>query len=262
MLAAGDQRLFLPTHLVPTNADVGTLVEVFVYADHEGRPQATTHTPVAVVGEFAYCECVGVTRAGAFVKWGIPKDLYVPPEQQSTRMVEGRKYVVAIALDKKGERPIGATDLSPHFDYDVEHLQPDDEVELLVVGPTDAGMQVVVERRHRGLIHNSELRGTLRRGAELRGFIRNVRHDNRLDIGLTRRGLDAITDAQTIILEALQAAGGYLPLHDKSPPAQIEQALGLSKKVFKRGAGGLYKSRKITIEDGGIRLVDPASRRP
>ena len=261
-LSAGRRQLFLPTHLVPTNAEVGSLVDVFVYADHEGQPQATTHVPVAVVGEFAYCECVAVTRAGAFVKWGIPKDLYVPPDEQVQRMVEGRSYVVAVCLDKKGERPIGSTDLARHYDYDVGHLEPDDDVDLLVVGPTDAGVAVVVERRYRGLIHHNELHRTLRPGDELRGFIRNVRHDNRLDIALSRRGLDAITDAQTVIVEALKAAGGFLPLHDKSSPSEIERALGLSKKAFKRGAGGLYKARRITIEDAGIRLVPTASRRP
>ncbi len=261
-LAAGRRQLFLPTHLVPTNAEVGSLVEVFVYADHEGEPQATTHVPVAVVGEFAYCPCVAVTRAGAFVSWGIPKDLYVPPDEQVERMVEGRSYVVAVCLDKKGQRPIGSTDLRRHFDYHVEHLEPDDEVELLVVGPSDVGVQVVVERRHRGLIHPNELHRALRPGDELRGFIRNVRYDNRLDIALSRRGLDAITDAQTVILEALRDAGGFLPLHDRSAPSEIERTLGLSKKAFKRGAGGLYKARKISIDDDGIRLVTVASRRP
>lgn len=256
LLGAGEHELFLPSHLLEREVADGDRIEVFVYADRDGAPQATTWTPAATLGEIAYLKCVSVTRAGAYLDWGVPKDLYVPPDQQTTRMVEGRKYVVAVCLDRKGERLIGSAHLAKHFDYDVDDISPGDEVEILVHGHDDPGVLVVVDKRHRGLIHRSDVHRRLSVGDQLRGYVRTVRHDNRLDIGLTRVGLDGIADARQIILAALEAEGGYLALHDRSAPAEIERALGLSKKAFKRGVGGLYKARRITIEPDGIRLVE------
>lgn len=257
LLGAGDRDLFLPSHLVESQVRVGDRLEVFVYSDREGAPQATTWTPAATVGELAYLKCVSVTKAGAYLDWGVPKDLYVPPDEQTTRMVEERKYVVAICLDRKGERLMGSARLSEHFDYDVADIQPGAEVELLVHGHNEAGVLVVVDKRHRGLVHHGEVHRRLNVGAQLQGFVRRVREDNRLDIGLTRVGVAGIADAQQAILAALQAAGGRLLLHDRSAPAEIERALGMSKKAFKRGVGGLYKARKITIDAQGIALVEP-----
>jgi predicted RNA-binding protein (virulence factor B family) len=257
LLGAGERDLFLPSHLLELDVAVGDRIEVFVYTDGEGAPQATTWRPAAILGEIAYLKCVSVTRAGAYLDWGVPKDLYVPPDQQTTRMVEGRRYVVAVCLDRKGERLMGSAHVAEHFDYDVEDVSPGDEVDLLVYGRTEAGIQVVVNRRHRGLVHNSDVYGKLTVGTQLRGWVDNVRHDNRLDVSLTRRGMEGMKDAQAVILAALKAAGGMLPLHDGSSPQAIEHALGMSKKAFKRGVGGLYKAKKIVIEEGGIRLVGP-----
>jgi uncharacterized protein len=257
LLDAGDRGLFLPSHLLEGDAAIGDRIEVFVYTDGEGAPQATTWRPAAVLGEIAYLKCVAVTRAGAYLDWGVPKDLYVPPDQQATRMVEGRRYVVAVCLDRKGERLMGSAHLAEHFDYDVEDVSPGDEVDLLVYGRTEAGVQVVVNRRHRGLVHDTDVYRKLPVGTQLRGFVDNVRHDNRLDVSLTRRGMEGMKDAQETILAALKAAGGSLPLHDQSSPQAIERALGMSKKAFKRGVGGLYKARKIVIDEDGIRLLAP-----
>lgn len=257
LLGAGERGLFLPSHLVAADVDVGHRIEVFVYADREGAPQATTREPKAVLGEFACLPCVSVTGAGAFLGWGVPKDLFVPPDEQTSPMVQGRRYVVVVCLDRKGERLIGSAHLAKHFDYDVEDIESEDEVDLLVYGHTDAGVQVVVDQRHRGLIHHSDVFRRLSKGDELRGYVREVRHDNRLDIVLTRRGVNGIQDAQTTILAALKAAGGSLPLHDRSSPGEIERALGMSKKAFKRGVGGLYKAKRILLGKSGISLVEP-----
>lgn len=256
LLGAGDRELFLPSHLLESPAAIGDRIEVFVYTDGEGAPQATTWRPAATLGEIEYLRCVAVTRAGAYLDWGVPKDLYVPPDEQETRMVEGRRYVVAVCLDRKGERLMGSAHLSEHFDYDVEDVAPGDEVDLLVHGRTDAGVQVVVDRRHRGLVHHTNVYQRLPIGTRLRGFVDQVRHDNRLDITLTRRGVPGIEDAQETILAALKAAGGSLPLHDRSSPQEIERVLHMSKKAFKRGVGGLYKARRIVIDEDGIRLVE------
>jgi len=256
LLGAGDRDLFLPSHLLEPDVAVGQRVEVFVYTDGEGAPQATTWRPALTLGEIGYLKCVSVTRSGAYLDWGVPKDLYVPPDQQTTRMVEGRRYVVAVCMDRKGERLMGSAHVAEHFDYDVDDVAPGDEVDLLVYGRTEAGIQVVVDRRHRGLVHHSNVYRKLPIGTELRGFVDQVRVDNRLDITLARPGVEGMKDAQAVILAALKAAGGSLPLHDRSAPEAIERALGMSKKAFKRGVGGLYKARKIVIEDGGIRLVE------
>ena len=256
LLDGGGIDLFLPSHLCPDDVAVDTVLEVFIYVDHEGAPQATTHEPLATVGEFAYCKCVSVTPAGAYLDWGVPKDLYAPPDEQTTPMVEGRRYVVAICLDKKGERLIASAHLAKHFDYDVSALAVDDAVELLVYAHSELGAHVVVDRCHRGLIHSNEVHGHLPVGSNQRGFVRVIRDDNRLDIVLTRRGVAGIKDAEAKILAALERAGGSLALHDGSTPQQIERALGLSKKAFKRGVGRLYKARRITMGDESIALVD------
>ncbi len=258
LLDAGRTDLFLPTKLLPDSVEVGQDLRVFIYVDRDGAPQATTASPAAALGAFASMPCVAVTSAGAYLDWGLPKDLYVPPQEQAQRLVEGRHYVAVVCLDKKKERLIGSTHLASHFDYDVAAIEVDDEVELLVYGRTDAGVQVVVDQRHRGLIHASDVYGSLPVGTQRQGFVRQIRHDNRLDIALQRRGRGGMLDAQTVILEALHTAGGTLPLHDRSDPDEIERRLGMSKKAFKRGIGGLYKARKIVLQDRGIALAPPS----
>ena len=255
LLDGGERELFLPDHLTPDGADVGVAVEVFIYTDNEGEPRATTRAPAAMVGEAAFVECVSTTRAGAFFDWGMPKDLYVPPQEQETRVHEGRWYVVAVCVDAKGERLIGSTRVARHLDYDVDHIELDQEVELLVYGQIDAGVQVVVDRRHRGLVHGSTVRKPLPVGSKHVGYVREVREDNQIDVELTRRGREGTQDAEALILEALKEAGGRLPLHDHSPPAATVARLGISKKAFKRACGGLYKKRRITLEPDGIALT-------
>lgn len=255
LLNADGQDLFLPAHLAPEGVAVGDSVEVFLYADHEGLAQATTWEPAAVVGEFAYLKCVSVTGAGAYLDWGVPKDLYVPPDHQGTAMLEGKRYVVAVCMDRKGERIIGSTRLSKYFDYDVSEVRADHVVALLVYGRSDAGVQVVVDGRHRGLIHSSDVYQDMPVGSEHRGYVRLVREDNRLDVVLTRRGVDGMEDAQAVIVAALEKAGGMLALHDRSSPEAIQRALGLSKKAFKRAIGGLYKADRIVLGEGEIRLA-------
>ncbi|RLB49482.1 MAG: GntR family transcriptional regulator [Deltaproteobacteria bacterium] len=257
LLGADGRKLFLPSHLTPKDVAIGDPIKVFIYADHDGAPQATTRVPAAILGEFAYLQCVSVTQVGAYLSWGVPKDLYVPPEEQQTPIVEGEGYVAVVCLDRKGEQLIASTRLTRHFDYDVEDVEPNDEVDLLVYGHIDAGVQVVVDQRYRGLIHRADVYSELANGAQLSGHIRQIREDNRLDVVLTRRGIEGIQDAQQVILAALKEAGGSLPLGERSSPGEIKRALGMSKKAFKRGVGSLYKARRVVIDDGRISLVDP-----
>lgn len=256
LLGARPDDLFLPEHLLPEGLQPGGSIEVFIYVDRDGKPQATTWEPAVTVGGFAYLRCVNTTRAGAYLDWGVPKDLFVPLDDQATRMVEGRSYVVAVTLDRKGERPVGSMRLAEHFDYEVEHLQANAPVELLVHGRNDAGWLVVVAGRYRGLLAHSEVRGRLSVGDVRSGFVRRVRPDNRVDVGLSRRGFVGRQDEQSVVLEALEQAGGTLPLSDRSDPEQIEKLVGLSKKAFKRAVGGLYKAKRITLREGSITLVE------
>ena len=243
----------LPVQEAPEQ--LGDRVRVFLYADRDGAPRATTRTPRATLGGFACMRCVAVTGAGAFMDWGLEKDLYIPPHEQAQRIFEGKDYVVSVQLDRKGERLIGTTHLASHFDYDVGHLREGTAVTILVYGHAEPGVQVVVDQRHRGLVHHDDTRGPMRIGTERTGYIRNVRGDNRLDIVLERRSKAGILDVAEVIHDALVAAGGSLPLHDRSTPEEIERRLGMSKKAFKRGVGSLYKARRIVLSDDGIALA-------
>jgi uncharacterized protein len=251
----GAKGLLLPNAVAPEDATVGQSIDVFIYQDGEGRPQPTTLAPKAMVGEAAYLECVSVARPGAYLDWGVPKDLLVPRNEQEWPMRKGEHYVAAVCLDVNGERLIGSTKVTRHLDYEVEGIAVGDEVDVLVFGSIDAGVQVVVNRRYRGLVHRTNVYRDLPIGSKHQGFVASVREDNRLDIELDRRGAEGSQDAQEVLLAALKRNGGRLELHDRSSPADIKRLLGISKKAFKRAAGGLYKARTITLDDNGLTLV-------
>ena len=259
-LRAPDRTLVLPAREAPAQAKAGDSLRVFVYEGRDGTPQATTVPPAAALGEFACMRCVSVTKAGAYMDWGLPKDLYVPPFEQAQPIEEGREYVVFVTLDRKRERLIGSTHVATHLDYDVEDVEIDQQVDLLVYGKIDAGVQVVVDQRHRGLVHHSDVYAPMRVGEQHTGYVREIRDDNRLDIRLKRRGKAGMLDAQATVLQALEAAGGFLPLHDRSDPAEIKRHLGMSKKAFKKGVGTLYKARTIVLRVDGIALAAEPAR--
>lgn len=255
LLRTTGPELILPADEADPDIAAGQRVRVFIYQDRTGAPCATTTRPVAALGGFACMRCVATTHAGAYLDWGLPKDLYVPPHEQAKRMHQGRDYVVVVCLDRKKERLIGSTHLASHFDYDVRSVLVDDEVELLVYGRTDAGILVVVDQRHRGLVHHSDVYGAMTLGSSHTGYVRCIRDDNRLDIRLKKRGKAGMLDARDTVLGALREAGGFLPVHDRSAPAEIERRLGMSKKAFKKAVGLLYKARTLELRDGGIALV-------
>ncbi len=255
-LGDADEHVLLPRRLAPHGYVEGDWIEVFVYTDSEDEPVATTQTPLAEVGQFACLQVVDVTRHGAFLDWGLPKDLFAPFARQHRPMRRGDWVVVGLSLHKSTGRVIASSTLKGLFDDDVDRLQPGDPVSLMVYGFNDRGVQVIVEGRHAGLIFHDRVFRRLRLGEELQGFVRIVRDDHRLDITLQREGRKANVDAEAVILGALDDAGGSLPLHDRSPPEAIRDALGLSKKAFKRAVGTLYKDRVITLSESGIRRVD------
>lgn len=249
-------EILLPGCYVPPGAMPGHKLDVFVYRDSEDRLVATTETPHAVVGEFAFLRVVGLSpRIGVFLDWGLEKDLLLPLRELVAPTKLGDWLVVHIALDKKTDRVVASTRLNRAFTLIPPTYAEGQPVKLLVYGETPLGYNVIVENRHRGLLYRTDLAGPLAVGQPLDGFVRTVRPDGKIDVGLDHVGHRRIAPVAEQILTALQAAGGRLPFHDDSSPEEIRAAFGVSKKAFKQAIGTLYRDRRIRIEAHGIRIV-------
>lgn len=248
----------LPAGQVPAGSEPGQSLKVFVYHDTADRLVATTHFPKAQVGEVAYLKIVAVKDAGAFLDWGLPKDLLLPWREvrrdQKHLVVEGKKILVMLIQDEDGREAASAR-LNDFLTDEADGFWPGEKVSLLVADPTDLGMRVVVNHRHWGLIHQNEIFGTLRRGETREGYIKALRPDHKLNISLTAPGFAKADAISQDILQALERRGGFLAVTDKSDPQAIYDLFRVSKKAFKQALGTLYKNRQITIEDDGIRLA-------
>lgn len=254
-------EILLPGALIPAGAKVGGEVEVFVYRDSEDRLVATPQKPFAQVGEFTSLRVVAITpRVGAFLDWGLDKDLFLPLREQTGPLMRGERVVVCVTIDERSQRIVASARLKRHLDRTTPTYAEGQEVRLLVVGETPLGYNVVVEDAHRGLLYKSDLRQPLFAGAVFQGFVRRVREDGKIDVALDRAGHRRIASNTEVVLEKLRASGGSLPLHDDSSPDAIRASLGLSKKAFKQAIGSLFKARQIMIEPRGIRLTEQPSR--
>lgn len=245
LLTDGEEEVLLPTRLAPEGLEPSHSVTVFIYTDSEDRPIATTQKPLAQVGEFACLRVVDQSPHGAFLDWGLDKDLFVPHAEQHEKLVIGQQYVVAVYLDERTQRVAAASKLGSFLDYDVSGLKEDQPVQAVVYAKSDRGALVIVDDRFSGMVHTSELFSPVEIGQSLTGFISKIREDNKLDIRLRHVGKKGKQDAADIVLSALEEAGGTLQLGDKSPPEAIILQLGISKKVFKASIGGLYKAGKV-----------------
>ena len=255
-LSQGDDEVLLPNRHVPPGLELGTELEVFVYTDSDDRPVATTQEPRAEVGQFAYLKVLDLGPHGAFLDWGLDKDLFVPFAEQEERMSIGEAHVVAVCLDEHTQRVMGSSRLAQFFEADLSGLELRQPVELLVYRRTELGAQVIVNQRYSGLVYQSEAFVELRVGQELAGYVQRLRSDGKLDISLKPQGAAGRDgDTQTLI-RALEARGGHLPLHDNSPPEEIVKALSMSKKAFKRAVGTLYRQRLVELSPQGITWVD------
>lgn len=253
----GDEtgEVLLPYKYVPTGLSVGDSLRVFVHTDSEDRLVAVTRMPSATLGNVAVMEVVDQTSHGVFVDWGLEKDLFVPEIEQHHAMRVGSRYVVEVRSDERTDRLIGSTRLGRFFDPKIDYMRPRREVELLVWSFNDVGAQVVVDGRHSGLIYSEQVPRNLKVGDALQGYVVRLREGGKIDISLRKLGMAAGLDAQAMVLEALGARGdGFLPLHDKSSPADIAQHFDLSKRVFKAAIGGLFKRERIELLSDGIRL--------
>ncbi|MES2389463.1 MAG: S1-like domain-containing RNA-binding protein [Bacteroidota bacterium] len=254
-LQAGEDEILIPTQYIPEGVQIGDYIDVFLYRDSEDRVIATTLEPAMYIGEVEYLEAVSVVPQGAFMEWGLPKDLLVPFREQETKIVEGMVYPVYLYLDEQTQRLAGSTRLSRFIKNDELTVEEGEEVQLLILNPTDLGYNALINNKHFGLIYENEVFKPLQSGMRMRGFIKKIREDNKIDLSLQPKGYAAAEEGTTEIRAALKKAGGFLPLHDKSEPEEIYNALKMSKKVFKKAIGALYKSREILLEQGGIRAV-------
>ena len=254
-LTDGETDILLPNKYVPKNIEVEDEIVVFVYLDQEERPVATTLEPYIYINEFALLKVSFTNKFGAFLDMGLEKDLFVPFAEQARSMKEGNYYLVYMQLDEKTNRLVGSSRLNQFLSNDEITVQVGDEVELVVSHITDLGINVIVNEQHKGLMYKNEVFEDLRTGDRIIGYIKNVRPDGKIDVSRTRVGVEAITDGAEQVLAALLENNGFLGLSDNSHPEDIRTVLNMSKKMFKKAIGGLYKEKKITITDKGIHLV-------
>ncbi len=250
-------KILMPTRYVTPEMTVGSQVKVFVYNDSEDRLVATTETPLAQVGEFAYLEVISVhPTAGAFLDWGLSKDLLLPfREQGDIRFREGDGAIVAVYVDEYTNRVVASTRLHNHLAPEKPPYEIGDPVHVLIYGDSPLGFKSIIDKRYRGLLYHEETFDKLEPGDQFTGYIKKVHNDGKIDLRRDPSGYGRVTGVSQIILEKLEAAGGSMPFNDKSSPEDIRATFDTSKKAFKQGLGKLYKERRILIEDTGIRLT-------
>jgi predicted RNA-binding protein (virulence factor B family) len=256
-LGVKDQgEILMPRKYVPEGVEVDEFVDVFVYLDSEDRLIATTETPYAMAGELAYLEAVAVSSVGAFMDWGLLKDLLVPFREQKERISEGSSYIVYVYFDTVSQRLVGSTKVYKYIDPKATNYRPGDEVDLIICNDVGIGYNVIVDKKYVGIIYKNEVFQEIEEGQAIRGFIKLVRPDGKIDAELQKSGEGGSRDVlEEIILKQLRESEGFLPVNDRTPPEEIYDTYKVSKRAFKRALGGLYKKRAITIEDDGIRLT-------
>lgn len=231
-------------------------MDVFVYRDSEDRLVATTESPEAMVGEFAYLRVVSVNpRIGVFFDWGLEKDLLLPLREQATPLQPGDRRVVRVALDERTDRIIASARLNRWLNRTPATYTEGQKVNLIITGDTPLGYNAIIENAHRGLLYHSDLAGPLATGQRVEGYVRVMRPDGKIDLALDRAGFHRIAPVTEQILTGLTAAGGTLRLNDNSSPEDIREAFGISKKAFKQAIGSLYRARKIVITPTEIQIV-------
>ena len=247
-------EIFLPQPDGPATCRTGERLTVFLYTDSEDRPVATMQSPLAMAGDFARLKVVAETPVGAFLDWGLPKDLLVPFREQNTPMKKGRAYIVRVYLDERSQRVVASAKLDRFLSDTAAGLHIGQKVELFVCTRTTLGRKVIINRAHWGLLHSSDIFQPLHSGQRLTGFVKTVRADGKIDVCLHKPGYAKISDISTIILDALEQHGGQIPVTDRSTPESIRQWFGVSKKTYKKALGALYKRRVVTLTDTQVSL--------
>ncbi|MEQ9229539.1 MAG: S1-like domain-containing RNA-binding protein [Cyclobacteriaceae bacterium] len=249
-----ETEVLMPTKWIPDEARVGDSIRAFVYRDSEDRIIATTLKPHLIVGEFGYLKVKEISKVGAFLDWGIEKDILVPFREQNGILKVGNWILVYLYVDEKTDRVVATNKVSRFYEKQNIELEEGQQVDLLITDTTDLGVNVIIDNTYQGLIYKNEIFKDLMPGDKTKGFIKAIREDNKIDVSLQKQGLDQLESGAQQILDELRNNGGYLGLHDKSDPEDIQLELQMSKKNFKRSVGILYKQKLIILEDGGIRL--------
>ncbi|HSH65986.1 MAG TPA: S1-like domain-containing RNA-binding protein [Bacteroidia bacterium] len=254
-LGDGNVEILMPAKWVPPGSRIGDVLNVFVFRDSDDRLIATTIKPFAIANTFAFLEVKQVNNIGAFLDWGMDKDLLVPFREQAIPMEQGKSYVVFVYVDDESDRLIASSKLSKFIERDRASVQNGDVVDLLIYSKTELGYNAIINNLHTGLIYQNELFENIRIGDHLKGFVKNVREDFKIDLSLQKSGFELVDDVKWKILNILKTENGFLPLHDNSTPEEIKIKLQISKKAFKKAIGTLYKEKLVMLTDKGIKLL-------
>lgn len=252
----GAEGILLPKRFVPEGLKAGDEIKVFVYHDSEGRLIATTQHPKGVVGEIVKLKAVTVTNQGAFLDWGLMKDIFVPKSKQLSGMRQGAEYLVKIYVDEQTGRVAATEKIEPFLGNENLTVKEKDIVDLIVYRRTDIGYLVIINNKHTGVLHFNEIYRNIGVGDKLKGFIKTIRPENKIDVAAGKPGYTRVEDEAEKIVRLLTENNNYLPYNDKSDPEEIYSFFGISKKAFKMAVGTLYKQEKITLTKTGIQLIE------
>ena len=255
-LDGGDEgEILLPTRYVPEDCKVGDMLNVFLYLDIDERLIATTLTPLVQVGQFACLEVSWVNQFGAFLNWGLMKDLFVPFSEQKMKMQVGRSYVVHAHVDEESYRIVASAKVERYLSKDMPDYAPGAEVDILIWQKTDLGFKAIIDNKYSGLLYENEIFRALETGMQMKAFVKQVREDGKVDLILQKPGQGKVEDFAATLLDYIREQGGHITLHDKSPAEEIYDTFGVSKKTFKKAVGDLYKKHLVSLQENGIELA-------
>jgi hypothetical protein len=251
-------EILLPAREVPERCQAGDQLQAFLYNDSKDRLIATTKMPWAQVGDLVRLKVIDVNPVGAFLDWGLPKDLLVPRNEQQEPMHKGRSYLVYVALDSSGRRIFASTKLERFFSFRQVDVQEGELVDLVIVDRSEIVYRALVNKVCFGLLHENEVYEQLEAGQRIRGYVKSLRPDGKIDLSLQKSGYDKVLEAKETIVRVLEKNGGALQVTDKSSPEHIHGLFGFSKKTYKQAVGALYKARRVRIEPDGLFLITEA----
>ncbi|MGN6801673.1 MAG: CvfB family protein [Ginsengibacter sp.] len=252
----GGEGILLPKRFVPQGTKVGDELEVFLYYDSEDRPIATTQKPYGILGDIVKLKAVNVTHQGAFLDWGLMKDLFIPKSKMKNFMIPNGEYLVKIIKDERTGRLIATEKLEPFLSNEELTVKEKDVVNLTVYRKTNIGYEVIINNVHKGILHNNEIYRDINIGDQFEGFVKNILPENKIDVAAGKPGYQRIEDETQKIIRLLKENDGYLPYHDKSSPEEIYSFFQMSKKAFKMAIGKLYKQHLIGLTKTGIQLIE------
>lgn len=255
-LDGGDAgEILLPQRYVPEHYEIGEELDVFLYLDNEERLIATTLTPFIQVGEFAFLEVMWINEFGAFLNWGLMKDLFVPFREQKMKMQVGRSYIVYAHVDDESYRIVATAKVDKYLSKDRPEYQPGDAVDILIWQKTDLGFKAIIDNKYSGLIYDNEVFSQVTTGMRMKAYVKQVRDDDKIDLELQKAGARKVDDFSKTLHEFIEKEGGHISLNDKSDAEDIYAMFGVSKKTFKKAVGDLYKKRVIVLGENGISLA-------